>query len=896
MKAVIALFCLNAFFSIFHIVKLLYSNTKIINYYTFMKKAFLLSIALLLGVSTNAQVTLDYYLPDGINYDSTIPTPKSVLGTEVGEWHVRHDQLVNYMYAVAEASDRVSISEYARTYESRPLLMLTITSPENHKNIDKLKKEHVQLTDAATSGNLDISNMPAVITLSYSVHGNEPSGSNSSLLTVYHLAAAQGKEIEEVLNNTIILVDPSINPDGLSRFAQWANQHKSLNKLVTDPASREYNEVWPGGRTNHYWFDLNRDWLLVQHPESKGRIAKFHEWKPNILTDHHEMGTNATFFFQPGIPSRTHPLTPERNQRLTASIAEYHAEELDKIQSLYYSKESFDDFYYGKGSTYPDVNGSIGILFEQASSRGHAQESIHGIVKFPFTIRNQFTASLSTIKATQAMREELLAHMRDFYKEKAEAAKAASIKAYVFGEEADQARTFHLAEMLNRHQIKLYELKNDLTSNGKNFKAGKAFVVPTDQQQYQLITAVFERRTEFTDSLFYDVSSWTMPYAFNLPFAELGNRQFNSDILGTQFDGVMEQNGAVIGGKSNYAYVFEWDEYYAPKAVYKLLANGVRAKVASLPFTSVTSQGARDFDYGTIMVPMGVQNDQTKTHKLIQEVAKENGIKVYSVSTGLTPKGMDLGSNNFENLIEPKVAMIGGSGTNGYEIGEAWHLMDQRYHMPLSIVEQNDIRGSRLDRYNVLIISGYGYGDLSSGDVDEIKRWVRNGGTLIAYKYGINWAKQQGLANVEFVSANNSDEEEEVVTRPYVKQSNDSGAGFIGGAIFNTKIDLTHPMGYGFNNEELTVFRNSTQFLQKGKNPYSNPVVYTDSPLASGYISYANLEKMKNTAAVIVSRHGGGKVITMTDNPNFRAFWYGTNKLFANAIFFGHTISGSTAN
>tara|TARA_R110002126_G_scaffold1440_1_gene8260 strand:+ start:8475 stop:11054 length:2580 start_codon:yes stop_codon:yes gene_type:complete len=859
-----------------------------------MKKALLLFLALFIGYNANAQETLDYFLPNGVKYDSKIPTPKSVLGTEVGEWHVRHDQLVNYMYAVAEASDRVSISEYARTYENRPLLLLTITSPENHKNIDRLKREHVQLTDPANSGKLDISKMPAVIQLSNSVHGNEPSGTNSSLVTVYHLAAAQGKEIEEVLKNTIILIDPSINPDGLSRFAQWANQHKSLNKLVTDPSSREYNEVWPGGRTNHYWFDLNRDWLLVQHPESKGRIAKFHEWKPNILTDHHEMGSNATFFFQPGIPSRTHPLTPERNQLLTASIAEYHAEELDKIQSLYYSKESFDDFYYGKGSTYPDVNGSIGILFEQASSRGHAQETIHGVLKFPFTIRNQFTAALSTIRATQAMREELLSYMREFYKEKAEAAKAASIKAYVFGEEADEARTFHLAEMLHRHQIKVYELKGAVSSGGKNFKSGKAFVVPTDQQQYQLITAIFERRIEFTDSLFYDVSAWTMPYAFNLPFAELGNREFKSSLQGTQFNGEKKDNGAVIGGKSNYAYVFEWDEYYAPKAVYKLLSNGVRAKVASRPFTSVTSQGTRDFDYGTIMIPVGVQSDKNKTHKLIQEVAKENGIKIYSVSTGLTPRGIDLGSNNFENLIEPKVAMIGGSGTNGYEIGEAWHLMDQRYHMPLSIVEQNDVRGSNLDRYNVIIMSGYGYGDFTSSTVDEIKRWVRNGGTLVAYKFGISWVKQQGLADVEFVTSD--DDEDSSETRPYVKQGNDSGAGVIGGAIFNTKIDLTHPMGYGFNNENLTVFRNSTQFLQKGKNPYSNPVVYTDSPLASGYISDENLEKLKNSAAVIISRYGSGKVITMTDNPNFRAFWYGTNKLFANAIFFGHTISGSTAN
>ncbi len=858
-----------------------------------MKKAFLITAFLAFSTTLIAQISLDYYLPKGVQYDSSIPTPKSVLGAEVGEWHVRHDQLVNYMYAVAEASDRVTISEYARSYENRPLLMLTITAPENHKNIGQIKREHVQLTDASSSDELDISNMPAVITLSYSVHGNEPSGSNASLLTVYHLAAAQGREMEEVLKNTVILIDPSINPDGLSRFAQWANQHKSLNKLVTDPNSREYGEVWPGGRTNHYWFDLNRDWLLVQHPESKGRIAKFHEWKPNILTDHHEMGTNSTFFFQPGIPSRTHPLTPAKNQRLTASIAEYHAEALDEIQSLYYSEESFDDFYYGKGSTYPDVNGSIGILFEQASSRGHAQESVHGIVKFPFTIKNQFTASLSTIRATQQLREELLGYQREFYKEKAQEAANASIKAYIFGEEADQARTFHLADLLNRHQVEIYELKEDFSSDGKEFKAGKAYVIPTNQQQYQLITAVFERRTEFTDSLFYDVSSWTLPYSFNLPFAELSNRQFNSNLLGNQFDGEWKNEGELVGGKSNYAYVFEWDEYYAPRATYKLLSNGVRAKVASQPFTSVTSSGTKEFDYGTIMVPMGVQDDQDKTHKLIQEIATENGIKVYSVSTGLTPKGMDLGSNNFENLKEPKVAMIGGSGTNSYEIGEVWHLMDQRYHMPLSIVEQSDLRGSELDRYNVIVMSGYGYGDISSSTVDEMKRWVRNGGTLVVYKYGIRWANQQGFTSVEYVEG---DEEENESLRPYVKQGRDSGAGVIGGAIFKTKIDLTHPMGYGFNREDLTVFRNSTQFLQKGKNRYSNPVVYTENPLASGYISDENLEKLSNSAAVIISRYGGGKVITMTDNPNFRAFWYGTNKLFANAIFFGHTISGSTAN
>ncbi len=858
-----------------------------------MKKTIFTLALLFVSGNIFGQKTLDYFLQDGVTYNESIPTPKDILGAELGEWHVRHDQLVEYMHAVAEVSDRVTIMEYARSYENRKLLSLVITSTENQNRIDEIKEQHVKLTDPSVSADLDVSNMPAVVQLSYSVHGNEPSGSNASLAVVYHLAAAEGREIEELLSNVVVLIDPSINPDGLNRFAHWANTHKSKNVLVTDPESREYNEVWPGGRTNHYWFDLNRDWMLVQHPESKGRIARFHEWKPNVLTDHHEMGSNSTFFFQPGIPSRTHPLTPQRNQDLTANIAEYHADELDKIQSLYYSKESFDDFYYGKGSTYPDVQGSIGILFEQASSRGHAQETIHGVIEFPFTIRNQVTASYSTLKAVHDLREELLEHQRLFYQEAVNEAERSPIKAYVFGEGADQARTFHLAEMLNRHQIEVYELGQEITADGESFEAGKAYVVPTNQPQYKLITAMFERRTEFTDSLFYDVSAWTMPYAFNLPFAELGSRAYNNDLLGDRFDGEMNSAGTVVGNRSNYAYAFEWDEYYTPKALYQLLDAGVRAKVASLPFSSVTQEGQKNFDYGTILIPMGVQDDQNKVHELVKSIAEEDGITVYALNTGLSTGGIDLGSNNFENLVKPSVAILGGDGTSSYEVGEAWHLFDQRYHMPLTILDVSELGGADLDRYNVLVMANGWYSGLSDGEVNAIKSWVRGGGVLIAYKSAVNWARQQELADIE---SKERVEREEPETRPYVKRSMDSGARVIGGSIFNAKIDLTHPLGYGFNDENITLFRNSTIFLEKGENPYSTPLYYTDSPLAAGYVSDENLETLKGSAAVIVSRYGGGRVITMTDNPNFRAFWYGTNKLFANAVFFGHTISSASAN
>ena len=328
-------------------------------------------------------ISLDYYFSqqDISTLNKDIPSPESVIGHPVGKWHISHDKLVEYMRKLASTSERITIEERGKTFEDRPLILLTITSKKNHQNINQIQKNHIDQTNGILTPKIDT---PLVVYQGFSIHGNEPSGSNSALLLAYYLAASNDDFVNKLLNNTIILLDPSFNPDGLQRFAYWANTNKNIN-LNPDSNDREYNEVWPGARTNHYWFDMNRDWLPVQLPESRARINTFHKWLPNILTDHHEMGTNSTFFFQPGVPSRTHPLTSKLNQDITRKISKYHVKALDKIGSLYYSEERFDDFYYGKGSTFPDISGGIGILFEQASSRGHIQNSDNGILTFPFT-------------------------------------------------------------------------------------------------------------------------------------------------------------------------------------------------------------------------------------------------------------------------------------------------------------------------------------------------------------------------------------------------------------------------------------------------------------------------------------------------------------------------------
>lgn len=848
-------------------------------------------LLLLLPTLTPAQIELSYYLPAGTSYDPAIPTPASHLGYQVGEWHVRHDLLAGYMQALAAASDRIAITEYGRTYEQRPLLLLTITSPENQRNIETLRQQHLALTDPARSSDLAVENMPVVVWMGYSVHGNESSGANAALVVAYHLAAAQGAAIDSLLRHSIILLDPCINPDGLSRFAQWANMHKAKN-LVADPYNREHTEVWPGGRTNHYWFDLNRDWLPLQHPESQGRLRQFHAWKPNVLTDHHEMGTNSTFFFQPGIPSRNHPLTPQRTFDLTAAIAEYHARALDRLGSLYYARESFDDFYFGKGSTFPDINGSIGILFEQASSRGHLQKSIHGDLSFPFTIRNQVTVSFSTLEASLALRLDLLRHLRDFYSSAAQEASRAPIKAYVFGAKDDAARTHHFVEMLRRHDIRVHRLAREVRSGDQRFEPGTAFIASTQQPQFRLLTAMFERRTSFTDSLFYDVSAWTLPLAFGLPYAELSSQQFAPTLLGDAIDRPNFPAGRVIGAGDAYAYAFEWQGYYAPRALHRLLKAGIKAKVATEPFRMATAEGEKDFGYGAIMVPVGIQQQKADSIRaIVNTIAREDGIAVYAFTTGYARSGSDLGSNNFEMLQQPKILLVAGQGTSVYEVGEIWHLLDQRYHIPVSLVEQRFLDNIELHNYTTIVLASGSYNDISEGGKAALKRWLQQGGTIVALDGALRWLQRAGLADLAFKSSKPDTSGD---PRPYAALQRDRGARVTGGAIFRGTIDTSHPVGYGIPGPLLSLFKRGNTMLKPAKSPYATPVRFTADPLQAGYIAAENLDLLKSSGAVVVTGMGSGKVICLTINPNFRAFWYGTNKLFINSVLFGSIISNQS--
>jgi len=832
-------------------------------------------------IRTSNPKDLSYYLPD-LEYNSDIPTPKDILGYQVGEWHVSHDQLLMYMRTIASSSDRAQLVEIGKSYEGRTLIHLIFTSPQNHASLEEIRTQHIALSSPETSGEVDIENTKAVVWMGYSIHGNEPSGSNAALLAAYYLAACEDPKVLNMLDDMVILLDPSYNPDGMHRFSTWANMHKGIDLLITDPETREYNEAWPGGRTNHFWFDLNRDWLAVQHPESQGRIRQFHAWKPNFLTDHHEMGTNSTFFFQPGIPSRNYPFTPERVYELTYKMAEYHARYLDSMGSLYYSEEGYDDFFIGKGSAYPDINGSVGILFEQASSRGHAQQSDHGVLTFPFTIRNQITTTLSTLAGTHALKDEFLQHQKEFFLTAQEEVILDKEAAYVISSPEDPVRASAFLEILLTHQVNAYQLDRDITQNDITFRKEDSYIIPFNQPQYRLIKGMFDERTTFQDSLFYDVSAWTLPLAFNLAYAAIPTQQYDDSWLGEQIDHAEFPKGEIEGGKSTYAYIMEWEGYYAPKTLYALLHQEIRTKVAKRKFT--TTDG-KSFDYGSILIPVAGQDITEDELYDILTSSLAPGVKIHSISTGLTPGGIDLGSGNFDPVEQPRILMIIGDGTSAYDAGEVWHLMDQRYHIPITMVESADFSGVNLHDYNTLIMVNGRY-NMSDQQLEELREWIRSGGNVIAMRGAIQWLAGNQLGNVQLIP-NPGIHFDSTQIYPFDNRSNVRGAQEIGGAIFEVNLDLSHPIAYGYTRERLSVFRNTEIFLKPSSNPYINPVRYTPSPLLAGYISDPNLKVLANSAAVHISSMGRGNIIMLVDNPNFRAFWWGTNKLFANSIFFG---------
>ena len=838
--------------------------------------------ALIPAVPAGAQelpIAIETPVPDGVTYDDAVPSPEDVLGYRIGERHTLPHEVVDYFRTVAEASPRVTLEEHGRTYEGRALVHAIVTSESNHGRLDAIRAANRRLSDEPGSvTDAELEGMPAVAYMNYSIHGNEGSGTEASLLLLYHLAAGRGDAVASVLDSAVVIINPMLNPDGRDRFADWVNRNRG-GVAVADPQDREHDEAWPGGRTNHYWFDLNRDWLPLVHPESRGRVAVYHEWRPQVLTDYHEMGSERTYFFMPGVPSRTNPFTPAVNQELTGEIAEYHARYLDGIGALYYTREGYDDFYYGKGSSFPDAQGTVGILFEQASSRALERETQNGLLTYAFTVRNQILASFSTLEAVVDMRERLLRYQRDFYADAGDWARSHPSKAYVISTAERRTRAQALAALLQSHRIRVHALARDIEVDGRRFRAGEAYVVPVDQPQARFIAGIMEPVTEFQDSIFYDVSTWTLPMAYGVRYGTL--RDGPGGALGDVLPAIEPDGGELVGGTAEYAYILPWDRYFAPRALYRLQDVGVRARLMTTPFAADVDGAMVELERGALVIPVAQPDvDPNAIHATVREAVERDFVRVYATDSGLTPAGYDLGSRSAAVLDQPRIALLTGDGASSYSAGATWHALSERFRIPVSLLDVDAVGDADLSRYNTLVLAGGGYGNL---DAEAVAAWVRDGGRLVALGDAAEWLVEHELLEAEPVEAELEGRFDDVA---WGDLSDARGAQVIGGAILGITVDPTHPLAFGYSGT-VPVFRDGEHAYRGTAGPGTVVARYLDQPVLSGYVSGPRRSQLAGTDAILAQGHGAGSVIAILDAPNFRGFWYGTNGLFMNSVFFG---------
>ncbi|WP_299221702.1 M14 metallopeptidase family protein [uncultured Aquimarina sp.] len=824
---------------------------------------------------TTAVIGQDYFLKDKAPFASEIPTPEEFLGYPIGEQHTRHDQIVGYLTKLAELSERASIKSYGKTHENRKLVILTVSTPDNLNNLPKLKEQHLAFTKTSITPT-NYNDVPIFVQLGYNVHGNEPSSSEAAMLTAYTLVASNSSEIKTYLDNAVVFIDPTINPDGRERHTQWANQFKG-NPLVSDPYDAEHNEGWPRGRTNHYWFDLNRDWLLGINPESRGKLTWYHEWYPNVVTDFHEMGTNSTYFFEPMKPIGSQdPIMPKENyEDLNNLFAPYFSSALDNIGSFYFTKEAFDGTYPGYGSSYPDLQGALALLFEQASSRGHLQDTDYGTISFPFTIRNQYVSSIATIKAAVENKGTLRKYQQNFFKSAVTNAVNNNVAGYEFGDAYDQNRNKAFIDKLLLHKIKVY-------------KKGDRYVVPVKQPQKRMVQTIFETYNKYRDSVFYDASAWSVANFYNLKYKGLKSINLGEEVISTE--GIVDISKV---SKSDYAYIIDWDDYNAPAALYYMQSKGLLVASAFKPFSIITSNGNKSFNYGSVLIPVSKQKKNSdEVFTIVKEVQEKFNVPIFSTNTGFSTSGIDLGSGNFRKLDTPKALLLIGDGINSYEAGEVWHLLDTRVHMPITKLRMSMFNRAPLKEYNTLVMVSGRYQQLDSLQQKKIKEWVSHGNTLVTIANASKWVIDKKIVKENLIKKEKDTTKNKVVKRlPYVDAGENIGRERVGGVIFEVDLDITHPLGFGYRDNSLPVYKNNEVFIAPSKNPYATVAKYTENAHIDGYVSSDNYENyLKPSASLLVSAIGSGRVILFADNPNFRGSWYGTNRLFLNALFLGKHI------
>ena len=847
------------------------------------------------------------------NYNPDIPTFKEVIGYELGSNFTQHFKIVEYIKSVAAVSERMSLVKYGTTYEGRPLYLLIISDPDNLSRLEEFKAKYRKMTDPRVLKDDDelnqlIETIPSCVWLSYNVHGNEASATEAGLATAYYLAASEKNETKAILKNLIIVLDPVLNPDGRDRYVNWFNSIKGKNPNP-DPFSVEHSEPWPGGRSNHYFFDLNRDWAWLTQQETKHRIKVYRDFMPQVHVDFHEMGYRSTYFFFPSAKP-INPNIPEMIRKWQLIFGKKNAEEFDKMGWEYFTKESFDLFYPGYGDSWPSFNGAVGMTYEQAGGSGGAL-TVKIDEKQKLTLKDRvyhhFVASITTLQTAAENRKERLADFHLFFKNALENGKRGDIRSFVFKKSGDRKRDEKLLNLLMSQGIEIKRAAEDFSLNKAYGYFSKepskmafpegTYIISLDQPQNILIKTLFEPEQVLPDTFFYDITSWSIPLAFGLDACYTGE---NLNVKTEPVTGVDTFNGKIEGNLDSYAFLIPWGTQANAMLVYKLLDEKYIGSYATRDF----NLGGRDYKKGTVAF-INKKNGERFKYRF-KELVEKYGAEIFCVNTGYSETGIDLGSNRFRKLERPKIAVVTGSPVSSTSYGSIWFSLDQELDINFSAISLERFGRLDLSKYNVIVFppewgGGNGYKQaLNESGIKRLKEWIQNGGTFVGIGGGAYFAtkKISGLTNLETISKPPEDEkkdkekkkaeEKEEAMRTYEEKMRKNRINRVPGTIFRVNIDNSHPLAYGNKDHAYILKRSTSTFvLAKG---FNNIGIYGKSPKVSGYYPEEYNKVIPESVFFTETRLGRGHVILFSDELYFRSFWNGLTLLFLNSLIFGPSL------
>jgi hypothetical protein len=801
-------------------------------------------------------------------FSQEIQSPSAFLGYEVGARFTRHHKVIDYFKYVSEKLTNVQLEKYGETNEHRPLYVTYISSKENIDNLENIRKANLSQTGILSDNS---NNNKAIVWLSYNVHGNEASSTEASMLTLYELVTSK----KAWLKNTIVIIDPCINPDGRDRYVNWYNQVKSTPYTIVQDA-KEHHEPWPGGRPNHYLFDLNRDWAWATQIESKQRIKIYNKWMPHIHVDFHEQGINNPYYFAPAA-APFHEIITDWQSDFQTQIGKNNAKYFDKEGWLYFTKESFDLLYPSYGDTYPTFMGAIGMTYEQAG-HGRAGLGIQTDEGEVLTLKDRAihhkTTGLSTIEIASKNAEKLNTEFKKYFDNS-----NLKYKSFVIKND-NQDKINRLKTLLDQHEIKYANAKNGtvkgyLYSTQKEAKLNvnnTDLVINTNQPKGKMVNVLFEPYAKIADSLTYDITAWSIPYAHGLE--AIASKTSVSSISKNEINNL---NNTI--DKSTYAYISKWNSLNDATFLGDLLKNNIVPRFSEKPFTA----NGIAYERGTLIV-LRNDNKNADFDKKIVAIANRNMRKLAPVATGFSDAGVDFGSYSVKPINKQKVALLSGKGTSSLSFGEIWHFFETELQYPLTIINSDYFGDSDFSNYDVIILpNGYYNRILNKSTLNKLTKWTNSGGTLIAIGNALHsFADQKGFALTK-KKANNSDDKSPNLT-PYADQERKSVQNLITGAIFKSKVDNTHPLGFGYDNAYFSLKLGSTSFnyLKDGVNvAYFNKTTKN----ISGYAGSKAIENIPESLLFGEEQKGSGSIIYMVDNPLFRSFWDNGKLFLANAVF-----------